>query len=108
MVPPALKFYSRMVHLNLLITDIGLPGGMNSRQVAESRAGDTPRSEGFVHNRICRECRHRTWASRRRNAGDGQAFRSCDGSAGQQGARANGKLNCRTAAYGFLAQLSGE
>ena len=44
--------------VDLLVTDVGLPGGMNGRQLADA-ARSPARPEGAVHHRLCRERRHR-------------------------------------------------
>ena len=58
--PSALKIFESDTRVDLLITDVGLPGGMNGRQVAEAGAAETPRSQGAVHYRVRRE--RRGWA----------------------------------------------
>ena len=56
------------VRIDLLITDVGLPGGMNGRQMADAARADTPEAEGAVHHRLCGEC-----GDRQRAAGAGHA-----------------------------------
>ena len=41
--------------IDLLITDVGLPGGMNGRQVADAARMAPSRPQGAVHHRLCRE-----------------------------------------------------
>ena len=47
--------------IDLLVTDVGLPGGMNGRQVAD--AGRAARPQGAVHHGLCRERRAQPRAS---------------------------------------------
>ena len=54
-----LKVLQSDVRIDLLITDVGLPGGMNGRQMADAARAEPPRPEGAVHHRLCRECRDR-------------------------------------------------
>ena len=42
----------------LLFTDVGLPGGMNGRQLADEARSRRPRPQGAVHHRLCAQ-RHR-------------------------------------------------
>ena len=50
-----LKVLRSEARIDLLVTDVGLPGGMNGRQVADGRAGAAARAEGAVHHRLCGE-----------------------------------------------------
>jgi len=60
-----LRILDSDVRVDLLITDVGLPGGLNGRQVAEA-ARAAARAAGPVHHRLCRERGaqprpHRAW-----------------------------------------------
>src|SRR5438045_1108179 len=70
--------------IDLLITDVGLPGLMNGRQLAD--AARTPQGTQSTHyNRLCGECRGRERTSRTRNGNTHQTFP--DGDAREQGKR---------------------
>ena len=43
------------VRIDLLVTDVGLPGGMNGRQMADAGRVAAPEPEGAVHHRLRRE-----------------------------------------------------
>ena len=42
-------------HIDLPISDVGLPGGMNGRQMVDAARNHRPRPQGAVHHRICGE-----------------------------------------------------
>lgn len=45
--------------VDLLVTDVGLPGGMNGCQLAEAARTLRPDLKIFVHHRLRGKCRHR-------------------------------------------------
>ena len=70
-----LKVLQSDARIDLLVTDVGLPGGMNGRQVADAGPRAAAGPEGAVHHRLCRERRGRQRPPRARHAGDDQALR---------------------------------
>ena len=62
------------VRIDLLITDVGLPGGMNGRQVADAGGDDPAGAESAFHHGICRTCGSQPRSSRDRNAYPCQAL----------------------------------
>jgi len=50
--PAGLRILQSPAKIDLLITDVGLPGGMNGRQVADAARAE-PRPEGTLHYRLC-------------------------------------------------------
>jgi CheY-like chemotaxis protein len=68
--PSGLKVLQSSGRVSLLITDVGLPGGMNGRQVADAARVDRPFCYGICRKRSCRK---RT--SRTRHAGDHETLR---------------------------------
>jgi len=81
--PAALKMLQSEARIELLITDVGLPGGLNGRQVAD--AARVARPELRVIHRLCRKRRAQQRLSRPRHVGDHQAVR--EGGAGAQDPR---------------------
>lgn len=70
--PDGLRILESSARVDLLITDVGLPGGMNGRQLAD--AARTPaRPEGIVHNRVCGNGGSTGWLHFARHAGHDQA-----------------------------------
>jgi hypothetical protein len=59
--PSGLTILRSNAAIDLLISDVGLPGGMNGRQVADAAPPDPGRSAGAVRHRLRRECRDREW-----------------------------------------------
>ena len=57
--PRGLRILQSDTRIDLLLTDVGLPGGMNGRQVADAAKGSAPEPEGAVHHRLCRKRGHR-------------------------------------------------
>ena len=51
-----LKLLDAHPHIKILFTDVGLPGGMNGRQLADEAAGENPAS-GFSSPPVTRETR---------------------------------------------------
>ena len=49
-----LKVLQSSARIELLITDVGLPNGMNGRQVADHARDASARPEGTFHYRVCR------------------------------------------------------
>ena len=49
-----LKILRSDVRIDLLMTDVGLPGGMNGQQGGGRGAGAATRAKGTVHHRLCR------------------------------------------------------
>lgn len=47
-----IKVLQSGARIDLLITDVGLPNGMNGRQVADAARSPTPWAEGAVHHRL--------------------------------------------------------
>ena len=58
--PAGLKVLNSNARIDLLITDVGLPGGMNGRQVADAARVSRPEPEGAVHHRLRRKRGHRS------------------------------------------------
>ena len=54
----ALQLLERHPEIELLFTDVGLPGGMNGRQLADAARKLPARPQGAVHHRLCAQ-RHR-------------------------------------------------
>ena len=52
----ALHLLERHPEIKLLFTDVGLPGGMNGRQLADAARKHPARSQGAVHHRLCPQC----------------------------------------------------
>ena len=50
-----LKVLQSDVRIDLLVTDVGLPGGMNGRQMADAGRAPAARPQGAVHHRLRRE-----------------------------------------------------
>ena len=48
---------SQTQRIDLLVTDVGLPGGINGRQLADAGAPLRRGLQGAVHHRLCGECR---------------------------------------------------
>ena len=67
--PSALHLLDSGARVDMLVTDVGLPNGMNGRQVAEAVRERRPGHPGVVHHRLRR---HRASARQR---GDRQALR---------------------------------
>ena len=55
--PSGLKILQSGARVDLLVTDVKLPGGMNGRQVADAARVLRPGPQGAVHHRLRRECR---------------------------------------------------
>ena len=53
---PALQLLERHPEIKLLFTDVGLPGGMNGRQLADAARSGPARPQGAVHHRLCPQC----------------------------------------------------
>ena len=66
--PTGLKIMQSDARLDLLVTDVGLPGGMNGRQMADAGRVPTAGTEGAFHHRLRRER-----GDRQRNPGAGHA-----------------------------------
>ena len=73
--PGGLKVLQSNARVDLLITDVGLPGGMNGRQVADAGRVFAPGAEGAVHHRLCGKRRGRQRPPRPWHAGNHQALR---------------------------------
>ncbi|HWG05164.1 MAG TPA: response regulator [Beijerinckiaceae bacterium] len=52
----ALRALEEHPEIQILFTDVGLPGGMNGRRLAEAALERRPPSEGFVYDRLCTQC----------------------------------------------------
>ena len=91
--PRGLKILQSDARIDLLITDVGLPGGMNGRQVADAARVDAARPQGAVHHRLCRERGRRQRPPRARHGGDHQALQRR--STRQQGCRDPRAVGCR-------------
>ena len=76
--PSALKVLQSDARIDLLVTDVGLPGGMNGRQLADAARAHAAGAQGAVHHRLCRERRRRQRPSRAGHAGADQAVRHGD------------------------------
>ena len=74
--PSAMRILQSDARIDLLITDVGLPNGMNGRQVADAARQIAARVEGVVHHRLRGECRGREWASGQGNANDCETIRN--------------------------------
>ena len=70
-----LRILQSDARIDLLVTDVGLPGGMNGRQMADAGRVTRPRPQGAVHHRLRRERRARQRLPRARHAGADQALR---------------------------------
>jgi len=68
-----LKLLQSDVGIDLLITDVGLPGGHERAADGRCRAGGAPRPEDPVHHRLCGKRGAGQQLSRCRNAGADQA-----------------------------------
>ena len=73
--PSGLKILQSAERIDLLITDVGLPGGLNGRQVADAARATRPDLQGPVHHRLCRERRVQPRPCRTRHGGADQAVR---------------------------------
>jgi CheY-like chemotaxis protein len=51
--PSGLKILQSDVRIDLLTTDVGLPGGMNGRQVADAARAKRPDLKILFCNRVC-------------------------------------------------------
>ncbi|WP_420911765.1 ATP-binding protein [Sphingomonas turrisvirgatae] len=71
--PSGLKVLNSTARIDLLVTDVGLPGGLNGRQVAD--AARLARPEGTLHHWLRRERGAEPRASRSRHACDDEALR---------------------------------
>ena len=90
----ALRILQSDARIDLLITDVGLPGGMNGRQVADAARLSRPALQRVVHHRLRRERGRRKRASRSRHGRDHQAVR--DLGAGREGQGPAGWLGNRS------------
>ena len=77
----AARSCSRTARIDLLVTDVGLPGGMNGRQLADAARHHAAGAEGAVHHRLCRERRRRQRTSGARHGGADEAL--CGGDTGE-------------------------
>ena len=68
------EFSGVKIAYDLLFTDIGLPGGINGRQLADKARCTAPGSEGPVHQRLCAQCYRASGQTRSRRRSDLQAF----------------------------------
>ena len=59
--------------VDLLFTDVGLPGGMNGRQLADEALRRRPGPEGAVHHRLCPQRHRPSRPARSRRRADRQA-----------------------------------
>jgi len=73
--PEGLKMLRPDVRIELLITDVGLPNGMNGRQVADAACELRPELKVMFVDWLCRNRGSRAWSSRTRHAGHHQVFR---------------------------------
>ena len=73
----ALEILQSRQRIDLLVTDVGLPG-LNGRQLADAAARVRPGPEGAVHDRLCRERRHRRRLPGAGHGDDHQALRHKD------------------------------
>ena len=76
-----LKVLNTNARVDLLVTDVGLPGGMNGRQVADAAPRRAVGAQGAVHHRFRRERGAQSRPSRSRHARAHQAL--YDGSPGE-------------------------
>ena len=56
-----LKILQSDARIDLLVSDVGLPGGMNGRQMADAGRAGRPDLPGAVHHRLCRERSAQPW-----------------------------------------------
>ena len=52
----ALQYWTAILRYVLLFTDVGLPGGMNGRQLVGGSAKAAARLEGALYDRLCPKC----------------------------------------------------
>ena len=71
----SLKVLLSDIRIDLLVTDVGLPGGMNGRQMADAARFCAPGPEGAVHHGVCRGRRPGRERSRQWHAGHDEAVR---------------------------------
>ena len=69
----ALRLLEARPGVDLLFTDVGLPGGMNGRQLADE-ARDAARPQGAVHHRLCAQRHRPSRPARSRRRADRQAL----------------------------------
>ena len=82
--PPRCGFCKPTRRIDLLITDVGLPGGMNGRQLADAARAPAARAEGAVHHRLRPQHRRRGGPGGAGHGAAGETVRA--GSADPQGA----------------------
>ncbi len=66
--PGGLRVLESNVRIDLLITDVGLPGGINGRQVADAARISRPDLKVLFITGLCRECSRRQRAARQGHA----------------------------------------
>ena len=59
--PEGLDLLARYPAIRLLFTDVGLPGGMTGRQLADQARRATTGAAGAVHHRLCAQCDRPWW-----------------------------------------------
>ena len=80
--PAALRLLRLGPRVDLLVTDVGLPGGMNGRQIADAARERKAGPACAVHHGLCRQCARRP--ARAGHGDDRQAI--CAGRPRRQGA----------------------
>ena len=73
--PAGLRILQSAVEVDLLLTDVGLPGGMNGRQVADAARVSRPDLKVLFHHRLRAERRGSQRAARPRHGGHHEALR---------------------------------
>ena len=99
--PSALKILNSNRAIDLLITDVGLPGGMNGRQMADA-ARARARTQGAVHHRLRGERRAQPRPSGPRHARDDEALPDGQLCAACEEPDRQGLTNCPGHAFGSL------
>ena len=72
--PSGLRILQSDTPIDLMITDVGLPGGMSGRHLASAGPGRATRARHPLHHRLCRDCRGRRWRARSPHDGSYQTI----------------------------------
>ena len=107
--PAALQILGSDVRLDLLVTDVGLPGGMTGRQLAEAARGFRPGLKVLFITRLRRERRPQSRAPRSGHAYIDQAVRDRCAGGKDQGSHLAGldtQASSRDPVYGVTSRFA--